>query len=260
MTPLQQIVRLWVSRLLWFTVVVAGLTFLLHLPAGITIRETGQRVEGLRIVRTYEREYHFDQAMAELRRYPADLLDGNILYKESAVSKGFDFLPVLRHDWLNSFKLYAAAVGSGAVVGVLVGLLVALRGRLLKSVSITLSVFSLSLPDFFVVLSLQFVSIFFWTRYEIKPFLVLAEPDSLKGWAIPLIVMALLPLGYMARLTASAMDDVMREDYIRTARSKGLHEGQVITGHAFRNAMPRVLAGLPALLNVTLSSLLVVER
>jgi ABC-type dipeptide/oligopeptide/nickel transport system permease component len=166
----------------------------------------------------------------------------------------------LTASWKESFALFAASVTAGGLTGLLIGTLVALRRRLPDLISVAVAVAGLSLPDFFLVLVGQFISIWTWMHWNAKPWLVLAQPDSLKGWLLPLLVMSLMPMGYMARLTASAMDEVMQEEFIRTARGKGLPEVRVIFDHAFRNALPRILSGLPSLFNLSLSSLPVVER
>lgn len=261
-SPLHQVGKVWLSRFLWLLVVVPLLVTALHIQTGVRWEKSEPFTlpDGRVMTNAYHSVFDPTQALVQLRQFPADLLQGKILYKNSPNSIGSPFLPRLKEGWSYSFRLYAVSVGVGSVLGVLVGVLVALRGRVLKGASLTVSVLGLSMPDFFLVMSLQFLSSWFWLHFDLKPFLVIADPNVLKGWVVPLAGMAFFPLGYMARLTASAMDDVMKEEYIRTARSKGLHEVKVILGHALRNAIPRILAGLPTLLNVTLSSLVVVER
>lgn len=60
--------------------------------------------------------------------------------------------------------------------------------------------------------------------------------DGLKHLVLPAIVLAFLPMAIIARITRSAMLEVLRQDYIRTARAKGLHENSVLLGHAVKNA------------------------
>lgn len=261
-SPLHQIGKIWLSRFLWLLVVVPLLVVSLHIQTGVRWEKSEPFTlpDGRLITNAVHRVYDPTQALVQLRQFPTDLLQGKVLYKKSPNDKGEPFLPRLKEGWSYSFRLYAVSVGVGGLLGVLLGVLVVLRGRVIRGASVTVSVLGLSMPDFFVVMSLQFLSSWFWVHYDLKPFLVIADPNILKGWIVPLVGMTLFPLGYMARLTASAMEDVMQEEYIRTARSKGLHEAKVILGHALRNAIPRMLAGLPTLLNVTLSSLVVVER
>ena len=60
---------------------------------------------------------------------------------------------------------------------------------------------------------------------------------AMKEAPIPALALATIPTAFIARITRSAMLDVLGEDYIRTARSKGLREGVVIARHSLKNAM-----------------------
>jgi ABC-type dipeptide/oligopeptide/nickel transport system permease component len=93
-----------------------------------------------------------------------------------------------------------------------------------------------------------------------RPWYVLADTFTPRAALLPMIALTLVPLGLLARLTAAVLDEVMASDYVRTARSKGVPEWRVILGHALKNAMPRILAGFPGALSLTVSSMLVVER
>lgn len=214
---------------------------------------------------------HYDvrQYRSALSTYWNELRTGTILLKPRTVAGATsmmlnprDRMPlfeVLRPAWKNSLMLYCAAVGAGLGVGVLMGSLVTLRRRQWRSLSMGFSVFGLALPDFGLVLGGQFLTLWASRTMGVKLWPILSAPGTERGWLLPLLVLALPPAAYAARLTAGALDDIMQEDYIRTARSKGLHEAQVIIGHAMRNAVPRILSGLPVMLGVVLSSLPVVE-
>ena len=67
-------------------------------------------------------------------------------------------------------------------------------------------------------------------------------------WVMPVIVLAAITTGYLARLTRSSMLDTLRQDYIRTAEAKGLRRRRVVGVHALRNALlPIVTVVGPAL-------------
>ena len=61
--------------------------------------------------------------------------------------------------------------------------------------------------------------------------------SRLPGLVLPIITLSLYPMAYITRLTRSSMLDVLGQDYIRTARAKGLSERKVIYHHAFRNTL-----------------------
>ncbi|QTF07847.1 ABC transporter permease [Brenneria izadpanahii] len=67
--------------------------------------------------------------------------------------------------------------------------------------------------------------------------LPLLGADSWKSYVLPTVILAIMPMAMMARMTRSSMIDVLSEDYIRTARAKGLPPACVYWKHAFRNAL-----------------------
>lgn len=66
-------------------------------------------------------------------------------------------------------------------------------------------------------------------------------PDLLKHLAMPAVTLSIVATGVIARLTRSAMLEVLRQDYIRTARAKGVSENRVLYGHAFKAALVTVI-------------------
>jgi ABC-type dipeptide/oligopeptide/nickel transport system permease component len=65
--------------------------------------------------------------------------------------------------------------------------------------------------------------------------------DTPRHWLLPTLTLALGPMAMIARFTRSTMIDVMRTDFVRTARAKGLHERRVVLVHVVKNAMIPVL-------------------
>lgn len=70
------------------------------------------------------------------------------------------------------------------------------------------------------------------------------EPWSLRHLALPAVTLGLTGAAYYTRLTRSTMLDELRQDYVRTARAKGLGQRRVTWRHAFRNALPALIAQL----------------
>jgi peptide/nickel transport system permease protein len=66
-------------------------------------------------------------------------------------------------------------------------------------------------------------------------------PDLLHHLVLPAVTLAVVATGVIARLTRSNMLEVLRQDYVRTARAKGLREGRVIYRHAFKNALVNII-------------------
>jgi peptide/nickel transport system permease protein len=83
---------------------------------------------------------------------------------------------------------------------------------------------------------------------------------SLPYLVMPTLVVAAVPAAILARYLRDALQQVLAEDYIRTARSKGLHERSVVLGHAVRNSLIGVLGVLSTIVPVTLGGAVIVER
>jgi len=77
---------------------------------------------------------------------------------------------------------------------------------------------------------------------------------------LPTVALGLLPLAFIARITRASMLEVMRQDYIRTARSKGVTERVVIMQHAIRNALIPVLTVAGPIFAGLITGSFVVER
>ncbi len=85
-------------------------------------------------------------------------------------------------------------------------------------------------------------------------------PGSLKALLLPALALGLIRAAILARVTRSAMLEVLGEDYVRTARAKGLREGTVVYVHAFRNALIPVLTILGLQLGQLLAGAIIIEN
>ena len=81
-----------------------------------------------------------------------------------------------------------------------------------------------------------------------------------QGLILPIVTLALYPMAYITRLTRSSMLDVLGQDYIRTARAKGVSGVKIIFGHALKNAMIPVITYFGPMLAYIVTGSLVVER
>lgn len=158
-----------------------------------------------------------------------------------------------------SLGLMIAALLVAAPVGVMLGIWAA-RGRHSNwsLLTLLLSIVGVSLPSFFAALLLQ-VGVIQLTRLSGRTVL----PVGGFGWdlhlLLPALVLAARPLAQMARVTFVTLSNIWEQDYVRTARSKGLHPRQVMNTHVMRNALVPILTTLGVSLRFSLSSLPVVE-
>ena len=147
-------------------------------------------------------------------------------------------------------SIFIAAISMTIIVlvGISVGIISAIRyNSALDQVSSGLSMFGASIPTFWLGLNLMllFAVVLRWLPSSGFPS-VLAEGDisNLRYLILPSITLAAPNSALIIRLTRSSMLDVMREDYVMTARSKGLGETSVNIKHVFRNALISVVAAL----------------
>ena len=94
---------------------------------------------------------------------------------------------------------------------------------------------------------------------ELRWFKVVGD-EGIKGLILPATAMALIPAGVLARLTRASMLEVMEEDYVRTARAKGIREALVTIMHVFRNALIPIVTYLGLLAGSLISGQVFVEN
>lgn len=161
--------------------------------------------------------------------------------------------------WLKSSLLLLTGMSFALVVGILVGVGTAVTvGRRGRGGLLSATFLMLALPDFMIVVFLQRLTVAVYRRFDFSLFPILSD-QSARGWIMPTLALGLLPAAYLARMAAIAIDDINRQDYVRTAHAKGVHPARVIFLHVLRNAVGRIAAYLPNAAAFAISALLVVE-
>ncbi len=156
----------------------------------------------------------------------------------------------------------SAAIGLSAyllalLVGVTLGSLAALKqNSKLDYASMALAMVGISVPNF--VLGPILVLVFSLTLYWFPPARWYGFPS--RGVVLPVLTLSGIYMAYIARLTRAGMLEVLRSDYIRTARSKGLSERQVVMRHALRGGLLPVVSFTGPALAFLLTGTVVVER
>ncbi len=146
--------------------------------------------------------------------------------------------------------LAAAAIATAA--GLTLGAVAALRrNKLPDRLIMALTTTFVSMPSFIIGTFLLYL---FAIELPILP----ANGAMAGGRILPIVTLALYPTAYITRLTRSSMLDVLGQDYIRTARAKGLSGGRILFGHALKNALLPVITYLgPMIANIVTGSLVV---
>jgi oligopeptide transport system permease protein len=143
------------------------------------------------------------------------------------------------------------------IVGIFAGSLAALNPNSKRDyASMTLAMLGISIPNF--VLGPILVLVFSLTLYWLPPSRWNDFPS--RNAILPIITLSGLYMAYIARLTRAGMLEVLRSDYIRTARAKGLSETQVIIRHALRGGLMPVVSYTGPALAFLVTGTVVVER
>lgn len=153
-----------------------------------------------------------------------------------------------------SARLGLIAAGIATVSGVLLGATAALRrNRYADKLIMVVTTAFVSMPSFIIGTFLLLI-------FAVKLMLVPANGAMPGGLVLPVITLALYPTAYITRLTRSSMLDVLGQDYIRTAKAKGVSQRKLLFGHALKNSLIPVVTYLGPMVAYIVTGSLVVEQ
>ncbi len=185
-------------------------------------------------------------------------------YMKDVITK-FDFGPSLKQkgrmvvdiigDGLRtSVKLGLIAAVWGTIVGIVLGAIAALkRNTVIDRIIMVISTAFISMPGYIVGSLLLLI---FAVNLRLLP----ANGTTAQGLILPIITLGLSPMANFVRLTRSSMLDVLGQDYIRTARAKGVSNTKIIFGHALKNALIPDITYFGPMLAYIVTGSLVVEQ
>ena len=168
--------------------------------------------------------------------------------------RGRQVLDIIVDGMKVSVKLGLTAAGIALVCGIVLGAAAALRrNKLIDKVIMVLTTACISMPSFIMGTLLLLV---FAPQLAFYP----ADGDTAQGSILPLSTPSLSPMANISRLTRSSMLDVLGQDYIRTARAKGVSQWKIIFGHALKNSLIPVITYFGPMLAYIVTGSLVVEQ
>ena len=185
-------------------------------------------------------------------------------YLKDIVTK-FDFGPsiklrgrmvvdVITDGMRTSAKLGVCAAAIALVIGVVLGSVAALRRNgIADKVIMVLTAACISMPSF-IIGSLMVLIL------SVKLGWFPANGETAKGLVLPIIALSLSPMANITRLTRSSMLDVLGQDYIRTARAKGVPPMKILFGHALKNSLIPVITYVGPMLAYIVTGSLVIEQ
>lgn len=168
--------------------------------------------------------------------------------------KGREVVDIIADGMKTSLKLGLIAAASALVTGIVLGAVAALRrNKIIDRIIMVLTTAFISMPSFIMgtLLLLLFAQKLGWLP---------ANGTTSAGLVLPVVTLALYPTAHITRLTRSSMLDVLGQDYITTAKAKGVSKGKIIFGHALKNSLIPVITYVGPMLAYIVTGSLVVEK
>ena len=201
-----------------------------------------------------EAKYGLDKPLME--QYITYLKDvvTKLDFGPSLKQRGRTVMAIISDGMKTSAKLGIMAAFGALALGVVLGAIAALqRTKFVDKVIMVITTAFVSMPSFIMG---SLLLVLFAVKLAVLP----ANGSTAQGLILPVITLALYPMAYITRLTRSSMLDVLGQDYIRTAKAKGVSGGKIIFGHALKNSLIPVITYFGPMLAYIVTGSLVVEQ
>ena len=232
---------------------VATLTFALMfmVPGGPFLAE---KTPSAATLEALNQKYGLDQPkIVQYKNYMIKLFQGDM--GVSLKQRGRTVSSIISTGFKVSAKVGGLGIFLALLVGIPLGSIAALnRGKWIDNVIVVFSTAGIAVPSFVVSTLLMLI---FSVKLDLLPTYGLT---SWKHYIMPVIALSLYPSSYISRLMRTSMLEVLGQDYMRTARAKGLSQFVMLFKHALRNAILPVVTYLGPLLAYTLTGSFVVEK
>lgn len=212
----------------------------------------GEKAKSPAVKKVLEERYHLDQPVPkQFVIYMGNALHG---YFGVSLKNGRDISTTISQSFAISAKIGLFAIIVAIVFGIFFGSLAALkRNRVPDRLIIFFSTLATAMPSFVLASLLLLV---FCIQLKWIP----VWSTNSHNYVLPVISLSLYPMAYITRLTKTSMLDVLGQDYVRTARAKGLSPAKVIFKHALRNALIPVITYIGPMAASILTGSLVIEK
>ncbi|RWH74329.1 ABC transporter permease [Mesorhizobium sp.] len=232
---------------------VAAITFLLlyFLPADPAVLIAGRSATP-QMVAAIRHELGLDQPLVmQFVHYVGNLLHGDL---GRSYTQKTEVLPLILARLPATLILMAAGIVVEVALGLTFGIIAAVRrGGFVDRSVMMLSFVGVSSPQFVVALLLLYVFAATLGWFPMSGF------GSARHVVLPALTLGVLGAGWYARMVRSAMIEVLRQDYVRTAHAKGLSGRRVVLGHALPNALLPIIAMVGIDIGQFMSGVVVVE-
>lgn len=222
------------KRLLIMLPIILGISFIVFMILDLTPGDPARIILGDSAtdesVKTLREEMGLnDHVLLRYLRYVGNAARGDF---GKSYRTGLPVLSELIARMPTSFKLATGSMLLIVIIGIPIGIVSAAKQySIIDTISLTSALLLTSMPNFWLGLMLM---LFFSLKLDLLP---ATGAYTWQHFILPSITLGAFSLASMIRMTRSSMLEVIRQDYIRTARSKGLGEYKVITKHALKNAL-----------------------
>lgn len=233
-------------------VVITVTFFVMHaVPGGPFV---GEKAVSPEVQAAMEAKYGLDKPLLEqYGTYLKDIVT-KFDFGPSLKQRGRSVVDIIMDGMKTSVKLGLIAAFLALIVGVVLGSVAALRrNKLIDRIIMVITTAFVSMPSFIMgTLLLLFLAV----KLQWFP----ANGETWQGQILPIITLSLYPMSYITRLMRSSMLDVLSQDYIRTAKAKGVSKMRIIFGHALKNSLIPVITYFGPMLAYIVTGSLVVEQ
>ncbi|MDO5377704.1 MAG: ABC transporter permease [Clostridia bacterium] len=245
------VVKRFIMALLTIFLVIAITFFVMHaIPASPF---SSEKAKTDATIAALEAKYGFDKPVpVQFINYLKNILRGDFGLSTKWV--GSTVIDLIMGGFAYSAQLGLCAAALAIVMGVVLGALAALnRGKALDKIIQVVTTGLVSMPSFVIATLLLII-------FALKLKWLPTMANQQGGMVLPTLSLSLYPMAYITRLERSSMLDVLGQDYIRTARAKGLKNRVVIFKHALKNAMGPVVTYAGPMMASILTGSMVVEN
>ncbi|MCR4706424.1 MAG: ABC transporter permease [Clostridiales bacterium] len=230
--------------------IIAAITFfsMNAIPGGPFSKE---KAPSAAVQAVLEERFHLNEPVGkQFLLYLEGLLQGNF---GVSTKTGREIATTIFDSFRISAKLGGYAALLAVILGIVLGSVAALnRGKVLDRIIIFFTTLFVAVPSFIMATLLLLV---FCLQLGWFPIFSTENPS----YVLPVVALMLSPMSYITRLTKTSMLDVLGQDYIRTARAKGVKERLVIFKHALKNALIPVITYVGPMTAYILTGSMVVE-
>ncbi len=235
-----------------FIIITVSFVLMKAAPGGPFARE---RAVIPAVLENLNKKYHLDEpVLQQYFRYLGDVIrwdfGPSFKYRDRSVND------IINQGFPVSMFLGITALVIALSFGVGVGIISALKqNKWPDFTAMSIAVIGISVPLFVVGPILQLI---FAVNLKILPLGQWIDSEGIQAIILPAIALALPPFAYVARITRASLLEILRSDYIRTARAKGLPERTVIAKHSLKGAMLPVVSYIgPAFAGIVVGSVVI---